>query len=315
MIKTKLPNFLIVGAHKAGTTSLYHYLKQHPEIFLSDRKEGLFFSGLNNFSGIGSKEYNKTIIKNFSDYQKLFKNVVSENAIGDISPDYLFFYENSIEKIKKYLGEDVKIIIILRNPILRAYSNYTFYFKLNLENLSFKKALEKEDQRHKSNLRWAFRYKEIGLYYEQVKKKKKAFKNILILDFDELKSSPQNVTKKIFEFLDVDKTFQIDTSEKHNTSGIPSNRLLHYLLTKRFYAKTIIYSMLKPLIFIFFSKKKLKKGLKKRISNNFYKTPIAHEDKVFLEKFYRQDIIKLQDIVDFDVKKWLNDQSNNLKSI
>lgn len=87
-----LPNFLIVGASKSGTSSIYHYLRQHPEIFLSDiQKEGRFFSQMaGDFSGPGDKHIDSSIVRNLDDYASLFKGYNSQKAIGDISPEYLY---------------------------------------------------------------------------------------------------------------------------------------------------------------------------------------------------------------------------------
>lgn len=304
---TNLPNFLIVGAAKSGTTSLYHYLKNHPEIFLSKRKEGIFFSGLKGFNGIGSREYNERIIKNIKDYQELFQDVSNEKVIGDASPDYLFYYKESIDRIIKHLGNDVKIIIILRNPIHRAFSNYTFYTKLNLEKKSFRDALDQEDKRAKLNYRWAFRYKEGGLYFKQVKAYKDAFKNIIILNFDDLQANPQNVIKKLFKFLNVNADYDVDTTKKYNASGIPSNRFLHYFLTKKFIIKTILYKILKPFVLIFFTKNDIKIFLKKIVAKNLNRKVPSKKDRKYLQNFYKKDILKLQEIVEFDVKKWLSE--------
>jgi len=101
MYKQKLPNFLIAGVAKSGTTFIYHYLKQHPDIFISPRKECRFFSQMGgDFVGPGS-EYPNDIIKGIEDYVKLFEGVKNEKAIGDISNDYLYFYKNPEKEVRK----------------------------------------------------------------------------------------------------------------------------------------------------------------------------------------------------------------------
>ena len=104
-----LPNFLLVGAPKAGTTSLYHYLYGHPQVFMSTPKEVNFFSG----GEIDSQDlyYDYFKVSNLSDYEKLFDAVTNEKAIGEGSVSYLY-YEDTPRKIKECLPE-VKIIIIL----------------------------------------------------------------------------------------------------------------------------------------------------------------------------------------------------------
>ena len=113
-MENHLPNFLILGAVKSGTTSLFYYLNQHPDIFIPPRKEGRFFSQMpGNFEGPGA-DYQNDVIQTIGDYRKLYSGTENVTARGDISNDYLFYYQRSIENIKIYLGEGVKIIIVLR---------------------------------------------------------------------------------------------------------------------------------------------------------------------------------------------------------
>src|SRR6056297_715161 len=166
-----LPDFLVVGASKSGTSSIYHYLKQHPDIFLSDeQKEGRYFSRMKgNFNGPGDSGINEYIIPDIEHYRPLFNNHSNEKAVGDISPEYLYFHQQAIPLIKKILGDETKIIIILRSPVERAFSGYMHFKRDKRESLSFEEALEKEEERLNNNWIWAWQYKNSGLYYKQVK--------------------------------------------------------------------------------------------------------------------------------------------------
>ena len=121
----KKPNFIIAGFPKCGTTSLHHYLSEHPQIFMPNQKELHFFtfeilSKLKN--GPRDKIVKKTQIDNSEKYLKFYREVKNEIAIGDASPSYIN-YPTQFAKIKEYLN-DPKLIIVLRDPINRAYSNY-----------------------------------------------------------------------------------------------------------------------------------------------------------------------------------------------
>jgi len=143
----RAPNFIVVGAAKSGTTSLFHYLNQHPDVFIPDKKECRFFSQMpGGFKGPGDEHVNETIIRTYSEYLELFKEAKSETALGDVSPDYMFYYQNSIKNIKETLGQ-VKIIIVLRNPVFRAFSQYMHFRRDGRENLSFEEALTQEESR------------------------------------------------------------------------------------------------------------------------------------------------------------------------
>ena len=176
----KNPNFLVVGAAKSGTTSIYYYLKQHPEIFLPDLKECRFFSNIKTSinNPITNKPHNVGIINNYDDYIKLFENITVEKVIGDVSPDYLYYYQSSIKNIKKNLGNEVKIIIILRNPIERAFSNYFHLVKENNFDLTFQETIERESEWINNNIWWGFHVIKGGFYYEAVKAYIDNFKNI-----------------------------------------------------------------------------------------------------------------------------------------
>ena len=119
-----MPDFLIVGAAKSGTTALYHYLGQHPEVFLSPIKETNFFAQKGkNLDFNGPKDnlitHKKTITETV-DYYNQFTNVTNEKAIGEICPSYLY-YKDAPKNIKEHIPE-VKIIAILREPVSRAFS-------------------------------------------------------------------------------------------------------------------------------------------------------------------------------------------------
>ena len=136
----KKPNFLIVGAAKSGTTSLFHYLKQHPEVFMPDLKEPQFLV-CEKIKGRLHK-----YIDSAAEYYELFEKS-TEKCAGEASVFYLYYFEEAIKNIKKELGSDVKIIIVLREPVSRAISAYEHVLRNNpKEKLSFKEALLKKEK-------------------------------------------------------------------------------------------------------------------------------------------------------------------------
>lgn len=294
-----LPNFIIAGASKSGTSSIYHYLKQHPDIFLSeDQKEGRYFSQMEgNFNGPGDKHIDASITRDLGSYQKLFEGYNNEKGIGDISPEYLYFYEKSIPLIKKTLGEEVKIILILRSPIDRTFSGYTHFKRDKRENLSFEEALQKEDERKQNNWIWAWQYKSSGLYFEQVKAYLENFKNVQIILFDELKEDANKTLAKICRFIGVSDDFKFDTSYKYNVSGDPKNAVLYKLETSRGlvnFAKKFI-------------PQKLVVKLKQRLTGEqqMIKSEMNPKTRQQLLKFFKNDILKLQDLIQRDLSHWL----------
>ena len=143
------PNFYVVGAPKCGTTSLYRYLSEHPQIFLPKKKELHFFSRpeLDRYSkGTGDRQVLQSLPRQLHEYESFYNGVsASEIAIGDISPSY-FVHLGAAARIKSYNNE-AKVIVCLRNPIDKAFSQYMHQVALGKEPLSFYQAIEAEEDR------------------------------------------------------------------------------------------------------------------------------------------------------------------------
>src|SRR5690606_31977764 len=200
-----IPNFLIVGAAKCGTSSFASYLSQHPEVFMTNPKEPRFItSQFTSFPIEGPKanELESWYAKTYEDYIKLFQNVKKEKAIGEASVDNLFFYKQAIPLIKQYFGEP-KIIILLRDPVKRAFSAYSHLVRDERESLSFEEALEKQDERRNKNWEFLYSYIDGSRYYEQVKAYLDNFQDVLIIKTEDLHKNPHEVFKTTFSFLDI----------------------------------------------------------------------------------------------------------------
>ena len=171
-MKKKLPNFLIVGAAKSGTSSLHNYLNQHPDIFMpSFNKEGMKVKEPRFLIKDLVENRLHNGVWNWKEYQSLFDIVTDEKAIGESTVLYLYYFEEAIKNIKSRLDEDVRIIIMLRNPVDRAFSAYTHVARSVKEQLSFEEALEIEYERLELDptLTPMVMYKDMGLYYNMVK--------------------------------------------------------------------------------------------------------------------------------------------------
>jgi len=295
----KLPNFLIVGASKSGTSSLYHYLRQHPDIYLSEKqKEGRFFSQMKDcFNGPGDKVVEETVIQSLEQYAALFEGYENQKAIGDISPEYLYFHEKAIPLIKSTLGDDVRIIIILRNPVDRAFSGYTHFIRDHRETLSFEEALQKEEERNGQNWIWAWQYKNSGFYFDQVKAYLDHFKQTKIIVYDDLINHQAEVIKEICLFIGVDPEFQFDTSYKYNVSGSPKSQVLYKLETSRGLVTFIKKFLPKGLI------SKLKKSLTGE--KQMVRMEMKLETREELIEFFKDDIQKVQELIQQDLSHWL----------
>jgi hypothetical protein len=133
----ELPNFLVIGAAKSGTTALFDLLAQHPQVYLPFVKEPKFFNNDANYSN-GTDWYLGTFFKNASGYP----------ARGEATPHYLYWGEKTSSRIlETYGSNEVKFIAIFRDPVKRAYSQYWMDVQRKVEQLAFKDALTAEDKR------------------------------------------------------------------------------------------------------------------------------------------------------------------------
>lgn len=216
-----LPNFLVVGAQKAGTTTLFNILNQHHQVFIPVAKELHFFDTPEKFA------------KGSAYYSSLFAGTGDAKAIGEITPSYLFYPEIP-ERIFNTLGHEVKIIMLLRNPADRAISHFKMEFSRRNEKRSFPEAILEGIKGMKNGLNNNpnTNYLDRGFYSQQIKNYFKFFspEKILIIIFEEdfIKQRDETV-KRIFNFLGVDEeTIQTNITER-SACYYRSNRVGHIL--------------------------------------------------------------------------------------
>lgn len=229
-----LPNFLIVGAAKCGTTSLYYYLRQHPEIFLSANKEPKFFSSLVlkfPLRGPGDDFVEKhRMVKSWEAYGQLFAEVRAERAVGEASTDYLYRGRQIIPHIRQRLG-DPRIIILLRDPVERAFSSWRHLRRDGRETASFDDALEAERERQLLNWEFIWSYKDVGFYAAQVRAYLENFSRVHVCLFEDFAARPGEELRAIYRFLDVSEAFEADTSRVYNPGTAGGVSWLGRLLT------------------------------------------------------------------------------------
>lgn len=299
-----MPNFLVIGAGKAGTTSLDEYLKQHPQIYLSPVKEPNFFALEGeklDFRGIGAEtRINSWSVTNIENYRALFKDAKDRKAIGEVSPLYLYS-PKAPDRIKHYIPE-VKLIAILRNPADRAYSAYLWLFGQEREKIKdFAKALEAEESRIQGNWEWIWHYRNLGFYYTQLKRYYDRFdrEKIKIYLFEDLKNSGKDLIKDIYDFLEVDNIYMPDTSMKYAYSVIPpKNQILQDFLTQKNPLKEFLKTLLPANIRKPLSAKVYKKNMTQPLK-------ISKEMRQQLIEVYREDILKLEELIQRDLSLWL----------
>jgi Sulfotransferase family len=292
-----MPNFLIIGAAKAGTTALHKYLQQHPQIYLTPTKETNFFAFAGqdiNFQGIGDEVLKDFSITDGHTYQAQFAGVTREKAIGEACPSYLYYPQAAI-RIKQYIP-DTRLIVILRNPIDRAYANFLHTVRDDRETLTdFASACNAESTRIANNWEWFWHYIQVGFYGQQLQRYYEIFapSQIKVYLYEDLKANAIATLQDIFRWLEVDDTFIPDMALRPNKSGMPKNKLLHQFLTK----PNPLKSLLKPLCSAQFRQKIQ--------HQNLITPPIAQEVRQQLLDLYRADILQCQVLIQRDLSAWL----------
>ena len=211
------PSFAIIGAQKCGTTSLYNYLIQHPLISSATKKEIHYFDNSANLKQ-GAKWY-----------LSHFPNIKPPKLTGEATP--MLFRPEAPQKIKK-LYPNMKLIVLLRDPVARAFSNYKMCVGNGQEKESFEKALLLEDKREKAAkaaeiFHWPrFSYSKRGHYAQALKRWFKYFPKdqILVLIFEEFFADPPKNLNKVFKFLGVPK-YTLKTYEQFYPSALPDLKI------------------------------------------------------------------------------------------
>lgn len=301
-----MPNFLLIGTMKAGTTSLYYYLKQHPQVYMSPVKAPDFFTleGRElDFNGPeGRAHINRWISENkatsIEEYRALFRGVSTETAIGEATPVYLYSPE-ALSRIKHHIPE-AKLIAVLRNPADRAYSAFLHCVRDGREPLDFTQALQAEEERIRNHWEYIWHYKNMGFYYPQLERCYEMFEKeqIRIYLYGDLKEDPVGVAQDIFRYLEVDDAFAPNISREYNVAGVPKRRALHRLVNMSSPVKTLAKAILPQ---------ELGREMKRRVQHmSLTKAPpLRPEVRRGLIETYRQDILQLQDLIRRDLSEWL----------
>lgn len=294
----KHPNFFIVGAPKCGTTSMYHYLDQHPDIFIPPTKEPRFFIGdiissVNDQDPI--KEYLlRTSVFTKNDYLNLYRHQ-NEKALGDASTQYLYHHKEVIPQIKSMCkDQEPKILIMLRNPIDRAFSNFS-HNSFSYEKRTFNDALFTEHKMIADNFNSFWYYKGLSTYSSGVAAYLEAFDQVKVVIFEEFVKDVQGSMKSIYDFLEVDSNFKVNhfLVNKKNTGKAKSVWLNNFLMKIR------KLKFLKKILITLIGQKRLKlvNEIVTRSNLSKEKAQLSSEDRIYLRDFFKDDITKLSKLL------------------
>ena len=291
-MNSKLPNLIGLGAARSGTTTLAAILAAHPEIYIPSCKKTRFF--------VDNVKYERGVEWYVDTY---FRESEGYKIIGEVTPSYLFQAELTAPRIKScILDENLKFIVVLRNPVDRAYSHFKFNQNKPyniLKEISFEDALLAE-KNSGSRKRVTENYFENGLYSSMIKRFFSLFQEdrflILLLE-DFYPKTYQATTEKIFDFLNVQKVPVVFQKKHSRRSGEISWR--NSVNKKIFvYVKKISGA---------FPKSRKNKLIRKYISlsklrKNFPEMNL--ETRKMLTEKYSKDIDELEKIIGRDLSAW-----------
>jgi Sulfotransferase family len=292
-----LPNFFIVGAAKSGTTALYRYLRQHPDVYLPDVKEPRFFSydpdDRTRYAGPRAHELIDSVVKDQNAYEALYAAVNGERAIGDVSPAYLPS-PVAAGRIRAAVPE-ARIVAVLRDPVERAYSHFLDNVGSGWEEeTDFERVLDLRDERSRERWWRKWDYVDNGFYAAQLERYFDRFEreHIRVYLYEDLRADARAVLTDLLGFLDVDPSVELDASQRHNVSAVPRSRALHRVLS----APAPVRGALKPLV---------PTRVRTRIRRgNLHRPEMPAVARARLREVYREDLERLEALIGRDLSAW-----------
>jgi hypothetical protein len=300
-----LPDFLVIGAPKAGTTALHAALARHPALYLSPVKEPKFFltDGPPPTKGGGPGDVTtwREHVWRRADYEALFAAATAGQLRGESTPFYL--YDRAAQRRIRELIPDVKMIAILRDPVERAHSNWAHLWSAGLDPVGdFVQACAEEDRRIAAGWADFWHYTRLGRYGEQLEHLYLTFKRdqVLVLRYRQLVDEPAETLDEICHFLGVPRGV-IAEVPRENVTAHPDESVGHRLMsqllrgaaaTSRHLPGTSGTAITAPL------ERMLQRGARPR-------QPLTWEQRQALLPYFESDIRLLEKITETDFGHWL----------
>jgi hypothetical protein len=281
------PSFVVIGAAKAGTTALYWYLAEHPEVFMSPVKEPNWFA-----YGYGDEALHRFPVRSQQQYARLFADTGAAKAVGDSSPMYLECTETA-QRIARALPQ-AKLICSLRHPVDRAYSDYQMYLRGRGRRLDPQRDLSADAEWLRPDSHWmrVSRYHDALLrYFERFPRK-----NIHVFLFDDLRRDPLGTVQDVYRFVGVEAEHAPDFGTPHNVGGVPENLFLERLFTQA----SAIRGAVEPWL-----PKPASKWLRRVRARNMHKAPALPQSlRARLVGHFDDDIARTARLIGRDLDAW-----------
>lgn len=299
--RCRLPNLVIPGAAKAGTSSLCEYLGQHPDIFVPPEKEPRYFVAdtirdLPEADPIKSHLVSSSTLTQEA-YLRLYAGR-QERVLVDASVQYLYHHADVIPHIRKLLGDPV-IIICLRNPVDRAFSNFMYTAGAGE---TFEQAIAREGEKISAGVNSFYLYVSQGYYYAPVKAYMDAFSRVKVVLTEDMARDSDLVVAECFALLGL-RPWDVATKVIYNRSGRPRNKLVEYLV----FRDNVIKRVLRPLLHQSVGKSRMHRlgqELRSRLRVKRAEDKVAVEQRQMLIDLYRDDVDRLQALVGRDLSGW-----------
>jgi hypothetical protein len=277
----KWPNFFIVGAPKAGTTSLYNYLKPNQEIYMSPLKEPHYFT-----PDLAAKMRIKPI-RDKNEYLFLFQGAKNEVAIGEGSTHYL--QDPDAPTLIHQVVPQARIVMILRDPVERAFSDYLMYEYRNPSKARFHKIMKMNFDTSHSNIPIKG-ILDAGFYFDQVKRYLDTFglEQVKILIYEEFIRHTEEKIEEVLKFLGVNQKIHDFKSDIHNSFVAPRLPFAYSILNNELINK--IAQRLIPSTCRRYLREEI---LIKKVD----KPKMVEEDRIYLQNLYRDDVQKLRNLL------------------
>lgn len=289
------PTFAVIGAAKAGTTALYWYLAEHPQVVMSPLKETNFFAYGTDEHGkllYGDPALHRFPVTTLDQYERLFPAEGSHVAVGEASPIYIECPQ-AAERIAATVPE-IRIVCGLREPVDRAYSDYLMYLRSRGLRFDPDRDLTPEASWARPDSHWM----RIGRYHELLAPYFDRFPRdrIHVFLFDDLKRTPARVVADVYAFVGADPGFSPDLDTPHNVGGVPSSMLVERVLTNK-----AVRRVVEPLV-----PTRTINSIRRLRTRNLEKPPaLTPELRRELQAPFHDDIVKTSELIGRDLDAWL----------
>lgn len=301
-MEANLPQCLFVGTAKAGTTTIEHALRAHPQVGIP-RKETFYFD--HDLMGAGRLPYPKqrdpgTIVTSELAYKELYTGLAGKIAV-EIGTGYLYHHEVAIPRIHALLGRGTRIGIVLRDPVERAWSSYMHFVKDTHETLDFRASLAREPERRAEGWDFMWHHVSMGMYAAQVEAYLANFPASRVFFFEDLRKDAEGFMRGVLDLVGV-SPMALPPVQAKNRSGAPKYRGLQRLIT----TENPVKGMLRPLVRMLLPAERRQRARKYLKESNMQATEgMNATDRAWLRDIYRPDVERLSAILGQDLfAKW-----------